>query len=343
MKKYYIGPLISIITILLIIFLTEVILRINKYRIETKLTLQSSWSGGVETQNVEGLQGYELVPNMTYRMGEHDFRIGDDGVRLDNFNDEKSKKILFIGDSVTFGVVNDQQETIPAQFEVSLREKGHNIDVINGGVFGYNIIQEKERFDFLYPKYDPEVVVWQVMNNDFFMERLLSNNKGGLNVFKVQSAPILNIFSLPLRIHTYLLNSAFYVWMVKGVQAGYGKIDNESSYQVKQMSPFLLNLIIDSKSAIRKAHKQITREGKKLIFLLAAPRIRTEDDKFLAKTIRELCEELGIIFLEIDFEKIGYKESDVMGDYMHHTNAKGSKIVAEYLMNTFEENKLLKQ
>jgi lysophospholipase L1-like esterase len=67
---------------------------------------------------------------MGYRGPDHD--LGDRGrVRL-----------LCLGDSFTYGSYLDDEHTLPAQLEQTLRAKGYPVDVINAGVGGTTIVDQ---------------------------------------------------------------------------------------------------------------------------------------------------------------------------------------------------------
>jgi acyl-CoA thioesterase-1 len=75
--------------------------------------------------------------------------------------------ILFIGDSLTDGYGVARGEAFPEQVENMLREKGHLIRIINGGVSG-SVSAEADRRLRWYLKSKPEILVLALGANDGF-------------------------------------------------------------------------------------------------------------------------------------------------------------------------------
>jgi len=70
-------------------------------------------------------------------------------------------RILCMGDSWTIGQSVREDKTYPKQLEKMLKEKypHKNIRVINGGMFGYSILQGYNLFQKLGPLYKPDIVI----------------------------------------------------------------------------------------------------------------------------------------------------------------------------------------
>jgi len=92
----------------------------------------------------------------------HAFRNGNGTLINSSFNKTK-KRIFFIGDSVTEAIrIDDYKE----RFVEILDRKYDEYEIINAGVGGYNILQEKEYLKEKILKYNPDLVVFQITNND---------------------------------------------------------------------------------------------------------------------------------------------------------------------------------
>jgi lysophospholipase L1-like esterase len=81
---------------------------------------------------------------------------------------EGQYRIVFIGDSVTFGRGVNDDETFPARAEALLRERFPHmaVDVINAGVDGYNTRQAVGRLRRLLPDLQPDLVLLGFYSND---------------------------------------------------------------------------------------------------------------------------------------------------------------------------------
>jgi lysophospholipase L1-like esterase len=78
-----------------------------------------------------------------------------------------TRRILFLGDSVTFGPGVRDDEPYARQVEALLRTDGAGpVETVNAGVVGYNTIQELGRLDTVGLAYQPDVVVLTFVVND---------------------------------------------------------------------------------------------------------------------------------------------------------------------------------
>jgi len=75
-------------------------------------------------------------------------------------------RILMLGDSYTFGWAVSEQDALPEQLGRLLSEPGRDVEVINGGVPGYNTEQEAVLLEHLLPAVQPDIVVLGFVMND---------------------------------------------------------------------------------------------------------------------------------------------------------------------------------
>ena len=118
--------------------------------------------------------GHEHVPAGRARLMGADVSINGQGLRhreIDMAKPPGSKRILMLGDSIVFGWGVDQSETLPAQLERILRDRGPDIlggpvDVINTGVGNYNTAMEVAAFLERGRSFAPDIVVLNYFIND---------------------------------------------------------------------------------------------------------------------------------------------------------------------------------
>lgn len=114
--------------------------------------------------------GYVHPRSVTYRLGKNRVSLNSNGHRDDEMPVRKpagERRILVLGDSVTFGWGVDQGEDFPARLEALLREKqGGAWQVINSGVNGYNSEQEAIFFSNEGIHYRPDIVLLVYVGND---------------------------------------------------------------------------------------------------------------------------------------------------------------------------------
>jgi lysophospholipase L1-like esterase len=78
-----------------------------------------------------------------------------------------TRRVVFLGDSVTFGAGVKDDEPFPRLLEVSINGSGAGpVETVNTGVVGYNTIQELARLEQAGLPYQPDVVVLTFVVND---------------------------------------------------------------------------------------------------------------------------------------------------------------------------------
>ena len=96
-------------------------------------------------------------------------RINELGMRGKNLNEASKRRILFLGDSFTFGSGVAEDKSFPALVEYAV---GDYISVVNGGQPGYGIYQMEGLFRRLGPIIRPELVVVVIWEGLFLRQPL---------------------------------------------------------------------------------------------------------------------------------------------------------------------------
>jgi lysophospholipase L1-like esterase len=126
---------------------------------------------------------YMLKPNTHATWAKTDIITNSDGIRDRREFSDKNKdtfRILAIGDSITFGMGVDQNETYPRQMEYLLNKYKENnkiYEVINAGISGFNANNEATLLKYLNSRYKPDLTLWVITENDFD-DPLSVNDKG---------------------------------------------------------------------------------------------------------------------------------------------------------------------
>jgi HEAT repeat protein/lysophospholipase L1-like esterase len=76
------------------------------------------------------------------------------------------RRIVVLGDSVTYGHGVEGDEAFPFLLESSLRASGHDVDVFNIGLPGWSTRQERLAYERIARNYKPDVVLLAVCLND---------------------------------------------------------------------------------------------------------------------------------------------------------------------------------
>lgn len=180
---------------------------------------------------------YELKPNLhvidsgpIYMIEPVTVKTDSNGLREDEehaFEKEGTFRIALIGDSITFGMYVEQNETYGHVLENLLNEKSETeYETLNFGVPGYNTIQESEVVREKALIYDPDIVLMAFVSNDF--------NKA------------LNPLSHPLRNvgrHVYSLRLFFWNWvkLKKAIEPG-TRAESPTPEQYKMMDDYLKDI-----------------------------------------------------------------------------------------------------
>ena len=109
------------------------------------------------------------------------FNLNDDSLRDKNYIKPKPKdiyRILVLGDSWTWGLGLQLDQTIPKQLETSLSNKFNNItlEVINAAKLGFNTVQQKILFEEVGLSYQPDLVILIYNLNDIEWIPSISGN-----------------------------------------------------------------------------------------------------------------------------------------------------------------------
>lgn len=79
--------------------------------------------------------------------------------------DSSETVIVALGDSLTAGYGLPQEKSFPAQLEAALKERGHNVRVVNAGVSGDTASAGLQRLDWAVPD-DADAVIVELGAND---------------------------------------------------------------------------------------------------------------------------------------------------------------------------------
>ncbi|QQS44408.1 SGNH/GDSL hydrolase family protein [Candidatus Roizmanbacteria bacterium] len=135
---------------------------------------------------------YEPAPNSTIRdpdwskLYHGEYRINGDSLREDQeYSVDKDAdvfRIIALGDSWTYGLFVDGDNIWPEFLERKLNDSERcnvyeKYEVINLGFPGYDIQYGVERFRLRGQKYDPDLVIWLLKDDDFLEMRDRTSEK----------------------------------------------------------------------------------------------------------------------------------------------------------------------
>ena len=123
---------------------------------------------GITLLQPHARNGYTLARNYRFRSGVLKIRTNDLGLRGPDIEEAKGDKqrVAIIGGSSVFGYLVKDGEEAARLLEVKLNGVGPDVEVINAGVPGYNLIQSLCRYDEVVASLDPDVVILYLGWND---------------------------------------------------------------------------------------------------------------------------------------------------------------------------------
>lgn len=107
-------------------------------------------------------RGWEMVPGSTHYTYHHRVAVNSLGLRGPELGARRpdEQRVLFLGDSLTYGQGVGDDETVPAALEAALRARdGGAWTVVNGGLRAYGTAQELALLAELGARLQPDVVL----------------------------------------------------------------------------------------------------------------------------------------------------------------------------------------
>lgn len=191
MKKIIFTFLSIIISLILVAVIAEIGFRIDDL-FDKNRGLKNSM-GNINRKYCHGFR-----PNTRFRLiasknNEYNIfvRINNYGFRGKDITKEKNPRItriMVLGDSFTFGVGSEEDETIPYLIEKYLNEqgaKGHQVEVINSGFGHYSPLLHYLKTKDEYLEFNPDIVLYFFDFSDLaddwrFEKNLVYDNSGNI-------------------------------------------------------------------------------------------------------------------------------------------------------------------
>ena len=195
-----------------LLVVAEVALRASDSSVRELVNVEET-SGALE----DNVLGYRYRPNVTVRHRTHEFDveycINANAMRdatVERADRGDPRHILVLGDSFTFGAGNKYDDIWPVIMEQRLRESGHNIDVINAGVEGYDTRSEALYLERLFDDVSPDIVLIGFLPNDIFTNRPLDAEPARSSRLHERSRGILPLRTVALAKRIILSSDAAY-------------------------------------------------------------------------------------------------------------------------------------
>tara|TARA_Y200000002_G_scaffold358631_1_gene342195 strand:- start:1843 stop:2817 length:975 start_codon:yes stop_codon:yes gene_type:complete len=176
--------------------------------------------------NLSQIQGYKaelyedkihrVKPNSEGIIGGNKFYIDSFGLRIPkkNYKYKSANKILFLGDSVTFGVGVKEEKTFVGLYRKNFRSS----EVYNLALFGYQIEDYLVQLDEISKLYPVEKIVYFLTLNDVYDHTNVKTVKYSENMYKKGFKKIFNR-DFFRQINHFLRDKSYLYTFLKGVIA----------------------------------------------------------------------------------------------------------------------------
>jgi len=247
-------------------------------------------------------------------------------------------RIAFIGDSYTYGEMVEWDQIFPTRTGNYLRHRypGKAIEVFNFGVCASNIFDNLERIKTDVLKYDPDIIVFAFVLNDFCtpFDTITFINSYACEENKYEVFAHLEKFSALARFTDWTIFQFF------GEQKNLHLTWLNQSFQEKTNDQFP-----DMVRALNELTGLIAqRQGMVLFF----PYFASPQEEHLAyyqhgrQLVNRACNRSGIPFLEI-WERLKFKRysSWWATPLNHHPNAAAHDIIARWVAEVIQKQKMI--
>lgn len=286
---------------------------------------------------------YELIPGSSSFEDEVWYHISSQGLRDREFTLDKPNgvfRIVALGDSFTFGMAVELEETWPKQLESRLN-RDRRTEVINFGVMGYDTTQEAETLREKAMNFHPDLVVIGYCLNDIGIlsreRRVLSQYRGYEHFLTTGIVFLDNNLKLS-RLYLLVKNRLFLLKTKAHTKAPHYSKDGDRVLQLGYQG-YIINAYHEPENRKRLKRalsgiKSIT-EGKIPVILAVYPELETFDPypyHDAHKEIAMLADEEGFFFFDAlpffsgqDPRKIRISEAN------KHPNRLGNEIFSKAL------------
>ncbi len=296
-------------------------------------------------------------------------KLNDKGLRDYNHDYESNKyRILFLGDSMTFGYGVEAEETYPKVLEKILNEKNNSYETINAGITAYNTAQELTYLETEGLKYKPNLVILGFMLNDVSGNYFEGESFEVENNKLVKKYPVYN-FSFLSKIKNYLSTHSHFARVIRKNLGLWSKMDENKTVWNDRVIKTIAGINWNEMNAswnktfllINKMKEDLDKENIKLL-VVVLPTKEQIDDKQLKemvdeyklneseikidnsqKIIGDYLKKNKIIFLDLfkDFKNAD-KNNDFYYDYDGHFNKNGHEFAAQIVYKRLKEIKIIK-
>lgn len=199
------------------------------------------------------------------------YKINADGLnQIQNFPSETPKgtfRIVTLGDSFTFGANVNTEDNYPSQLQAMLNKecKYSKFEVLNLGVGGYDIQYTIERYKIRGQKYNPDLILWFIIQDDLNrLQDLFSSRATQLEYEMIQTGELQAKTPEDMRPHPLWHRAKQDIFEKMGIDK---ILDLQKSYMLELNNLFNKKLVVFTFPHIQAEYKNVllqfvkSREG----------------------------------------------------------------------------------
>ena len=329
-------------SVLLCLFAIEIFLRVWNAPIARPTLLQM--------HRESPIFGWEHIPNVSgvgklstkISINSYGFRDTEHQLK----KDENVYRIMAVGDSFTFGMGVNFEDTYSKQLETLLNNGGIKSEVINCGVLGYNMWQNFEVLRYKVLPFSPDLVILAVFLNDISQSSHPSDSNPEWNPQIPSSVSFFKNFKNKFYFYNFIRNLGI-LYRVKyrykmghaylgGIEERKKHLNDESSFWHKVIYGKLEEQKYSDFSNTFDQFVSTTKTiGSKLVVLMIpdASQLHDPERQHINRFVEHVCVKNDIPFIDATplFEIEADPDTLFLYPFDAHISPKGHRIIAELL------------
>jgi hypothetical protein len=269
---------------------------------------------------------YELIPGSKAKILGKEFVVNAFGFRDKKYRRRKVNKtrIIFVGDSITYGWRVDLDETYHKQIESLLNDRGYDVDIMGMGIPGYNTIQEYHLIKETALEFEPDILILQIAPNDFERTVSVKEYREGKQLTLVPYYDYSIPFAIKKGKFTYFLMRNSHLFKLLNMRLFWFRNKRDSDYVPKEV--FLLGEE-NSFRHLGKIKKLLDRESVRFAVVIFPFQLRKDTDSFtsLHERIHRELEKMQVPYIDL-FDELNAKDIGNIWIERRHPNEHGHRI-----------------
>ena len=285
---------------------------------------------------------YELLPDSKVKIQGKEFVTNAFGFRDKKYRKRKVNKtrIIFVGDSITYGWGVTLEESYHKQIERLLDDKGYDVDVMGMGIPGYNTIQEYHLINETALDFKPDILILQISPNDFERTVSIKEYREGENLTLIPYHDYSIPFVIKKTKFTYFLMRNSHLFKFTNLKLYWFMNKRDSEYIPRDV--FLLGEE-DSLRYMGKIKKLLDKEGIRFAAVIFPFQSRGDVDSLasLYERIHQGLEKIQVPYIDLFDELNTQRNGDIWIERLHpneHGHRIASLAVLRFLEPMLEED-----